>query len=525
MTPGIASYAISGTTVPQIASQPVHLADFARQASEFGELRLPGHAPPLYGLADQYRPSSAPGMSYHSEQDVSYAMGNKRRKLEQVENGGAPRSAPVTIKPELSRAPSVLGNHFPSSDVMRQQALEFPRPPPPGEPTGRGTAESTALAETTARLARLERLLTLQDHTYAEKRLRLAEEAALRMLEGGGEGSIPGITSVTQHPRLVNRRSLSSPTDKPLQHRNPEHPLRIDIRATETNGSQQRTLVTESTDHEDDAGDHYPDSTDVKGRYGRWDTVEIIGDAGYTGAEGLNALTEASVLVSLARSVRKVPAYRRGRTGKSTDASRIRQDVFRAQEFREYESCVDGEAYRAIASPGCGDQVSGGGAAYYRSGTASGREVLQVMGQVAFLSLCLPLLILEVRADWSRYPLSASSVFPQDWRKFYTKEVIAEMGMPGTDYFSSFAILLGTLALGSVSPVLNSSDTHVAASTYFWAASKALMYCETAGTNNVKTIWAKSVLVRYTDLVRNTQASWHVVGGWIRNAIDQGLHR
>lgn len=99
------------------------------------------------------------------------------------------------------------------------------------------------------------------------------------------------------------------------------------------------------------------------------------------------------------------------------------------------------------------------------------------------------------------------------------------MGMPGTNYFSSFALLLGTLALGSVSPVLSSSDTHITASTYFWAASKALMYCETAGTNDVRTIWAKSVLVRYTDLVRNTQASWHVVGGWIRNAIDQGLHR
>lgn len=118
-----------------------------------------------------------------------------------------------------------------------------------------------------------------------------------------------------------------------------------------------------------------------------------------------------------------------------------------------------------------------------------------------------------------------SKIFPQDWRKFYTSEIIAEMGMPGTDHFSTFALLLGTLALGAVSPVLSSADTHVTASTYFWAASKALMYCETAGTNELRTIWAKSVLVRYTDLVRNTQASWHVVGGWIRNAIDQGLHR
>lgn len=127
--------------------------------------------------------------------------------------------------------------------------------------------------------------------------------------------------------------------------------------------------------------------------------------------------------------------------------------------------------------------------------------------------------------DWSRYPLSASHAFPTDWQKFYTKEVERELGQAGTNYFSSLALLLGALALGSVSPVLSSADTHVTASTYFWAASKALMYCETAGTNDIRTIWAKSVLVRYTDLVRNTQASWHVVGGWIRNAIDQGLHR
>jgi len=40
-----------------------------------------------------------------------------------------------------------------------------------------------ALAETTARLARLERLLSLKDQGYAEKRLKLAEEAVLRILQ------------------------------------------------------------------------------------------------------------------------------------------------------------------------------------------------------------------------------------------------------------------------------------------------------------------------------------------------------
>lgn len=283
-----------------MASQPIHLAEFARRASEFGELQLPGgHVPRSYGLIDQFRPNSAPGTSYHMEQDVSFSMGNKRRKLEQVENPGVPRSAPVTVKPELSRAPSVLGSHFSNApDVMRNQPLEVPDRPlvmPQGEHAASNTAESTALAETTARLARLERLLTLQDHTYAEKRLRLAEEAALRMLEGGGEASVSTITQ--QDPRPVNGRLDTFSSDRQTRNRNAE-PLRIDVRATEANGLQPRAVVSDSADHDDDGGDSHPESADVKGRFGRWDTVEIIGDAGYTGAEGLNALTEASVLVS-----------------------------------------------------------------------------------------------------------------------------------------------------------------------------------------------------------------------------------
>lgn len=371
ITPGIASYPMAGPPVPQIASQPVHLADFARRASEFGELKLPGgHVPSSYGLADQYRPNSAPGPSYHMEHDVPFAMGNKRRKLDQMEIPGVPRSAPVTIKPELSRAPSVLGSHFPgTSDAMRHQVLEIPNRPsimPQEESAGRETAASTALAETTARLARLERLLTLQDHTYAEKRLRLAEEAALRMLEGGGEAGLPGVPQ--QHTRPVNGRSDAFVSDKHSQHRNAE-PLRIDTRATEANGSHQRTVVADSADHDDDGNESHPDSADVKGRFGRWDTVEIIGDAGYTGAEGLNALTEASVLVRYMTRFYglRLTSY----TDKSADAPWVRQDFLRPQELREHQSCVDGEAHRPVASAGCRDSVTCIGPADDRGRTAS----------------------------------------------------------------------------------------------------------------------------------------------------------
>jgi hypothetical protein len=45
------------------------------------------------------------------------------------------------------------------------------------------TDPTSTLAETTARLSRLERLLSLKDQGYAEKRLRLAEEAVLRLLQ------------------------------------------------------------------------------------------------------------------------------------------------------------------------------------------------------------------------------------------------------------------------------------------------------------------------------------------------------
>jgi len=63
------------------------------------------------------------------------------------------------------------------------------------------------LAETTARLARLERLLSLQDHAYAEKRLKLAEEAVLRLLEVDEVGGSTAERSVKYGDKKVNGTS------------------------------------------------------------------------------------------------------------------------------------------------------------------------------------------------------------------------------------------------------------------------------------------------------------------------------
>lgn len=38
-------------------------------------------------------------------------------------------------------------------------------------------------------------------------------------------------------------------------------------------------------------------------------------------------------------------------------------------------------------------------------------------------------------------------------------------------------------------------------------------------------MWARSILLRYGDLIRNTQMQWCMKSAWIANAMDQGLHR
>jgi hypothetical protein len=161
------------------------------------------------------------------------------------------------------------------------------------------TTGSTTLAETTARLARLERLLTLQDHTYAEKRLRLAEEAALRMLESGsGAAAGEDEGGVADQQGVSTRLGTANGNEHTRAGQNGSTALRIDTQLT-AGSSQALPVAAASGEHEEELADGHPESAEIKGRFGRWDAVEIIGDAGYTGAEGLNALTAASVLVGV----------------------------------------------------------------------------------------------------------------------------------------------------------------------------------------------------------------------------------
>jgi hypothetical protein len=91
--------------------------------------------------------------------------------------------------PQPSSSSSVPPPNHPFRSPIKQEPSGLPLPYPLTRPSDHDLTHDTSqptpsdLAETTARLARLERLLSLQDHAYAEKRLKLAEEAVLRLLE------------------------------------------------------------------------------------------------------------------------------------------------------------------------------------------------------------------------------------------------------------------------------------------------------------------------------------------------------
>jgi hypothetical protein len=293
-------FSVPGPSVPQIPAPLAHLPDLTavRRTNEFGDVRIPGVM--QYHVGDPYRPSSAPGMGFNPDQDVPYGMVNKRRKLDrEISSHGN-----IAVKPEMHRMPSIGGTILPPpSDGMRPLLADKSASQAilPKMPAKDPVPESAGLAETTARLARLERLLTLQDHTYAEKRLRLAEEAALRMLEGGGENSIFGSASTPGTGQAVHVENGRTDVGYPAANRAQLHQgqdMRLETSATGSNLPHSRSQAAGSVDHDDDGAENHHDGAEVKGRFGRWDTVEIIGDAGYTGAEGLNALTAASALVS-----------------------------------------------------------------------------------------------------------------------------------------------------------------------------------------------------------------------------------
>ena len=93
----------------------------------------------------------------------------------------------------IKEEPSVLPLPYPLTRPSDHELTHDPSQPIPND-----------LAETTARLARLERLLSLQDHAYAEKRLKLAEEAVLRLLEVDEVGGSTAERSVKYGDKKVN---------------------------------------------------------------------------------------------------------------------------------------------------------------------------------------------------------------------------------------------------------------------------------------------------------------------------------
>jgi hypothetical protein len=66
---------------------------------------------------------------------------------------------------------------------------------------------------------------------------------------------------------------------------------------------------------------------------------------------------------------------------------------------------------------------------------------------------------------------------------------------------ASLALVLSVLALGSVSPTLRSTDGHALSSAIFWAAIKALAYCQSPGSNDSK------VSLKVTRLYRSKHRS------------------
>lgn len=92
--------------------------------------------------------------------------------------------------------------------------------------------------------------------------------------------------------------------------------------------------------------------------------------------------------------------------------------------------------------------------------------------------------------DWTRQPITPGA-FPRNWRSWFNfetflslhKKVLLEQG---SNMMASLALVLSALALGSVSPTLRSADGHAMSSAIFWAAVKALAYCQSPGSNDSK---------------------------------------
>lgn len=131
--------------------------------------------------------------------------------------------------------------------------------------------------------------------------------------------------------------------------------------------------------------------------------------------------------------------------------------------------------------------------------------------------------------DWTRYPLPPS-VFPQDWRTLLDLDTCIHLLTlyphdTSKNRIATLALLIAVLALGSINRSLLSSDDHQTSTKLLWAANQVIAYCQTHASEDSKVLWARTIIVRYTDMARNTQATWSTTGAMVRHAIDQGLHR
>jgi hypothetical protein len=147
------------------------------------------------------------------------------------------------------------------------------------------------IAETTARLARLERLLSLQDHTYAEKRLRLAEEAVLGILEMDGGADVSDTTKKEEDSKTGSANFPQPSTSS--QHQNPAY-IETREEALQRISIAERGIGARSANGLNAIESGASAGSETGGV--DENIVELLGDNGYNGATALAALSRAPVL-------------------------------------------------------------------------------------------------------------------------------------------------------------------------------------------------------------------------------------
>ncbi|KAG7548955.1 hypothetical protein FFLO_03160 [Filobasidium floriforme] len=415
------------------------------------------------------------------------------------------------LRPNQTQTQLHDSKYHSQSDLERQYVHNdhdsaFPRPRTSAPPIDidSNTDPTSTLAETTARLSRLERLLSLKDQGYAEKRLRLAEEAVLRLLQvregeevdtgldgalyegrghGRGEGAIVGEDKRGMDESEKMGRSRYDYEDRGLSH-------------GESTGSGDPGLIVGSGGTGGMGPIMGDASSDAEGAMQDEGAVELLGDNGYNGATALAALSRAPVLSRVQTSSARNSYDDRSFLSIKNHLSGVSSSLDKLLDLTHFQN----------------------------------NEIRALFAVLPSRDVCETLIENYWREwDWTRCPLP-NGVFPSDWRAWFDVDTFLRahakvLSEQGSNMMASLALVLSVLALGSVSPTLRSTDGHALSSAIFWAAIKALAYCQSPGSNDSKTMWARAILMRYGDLIRNTQMQWYMKSSWIANAMDQGFHR